>query len=389
MKNLLRLIIFILLLLVVWLLGLSRSSFIQTPKLSEMTFAQLKIYFTDLANQKGAKEAFEILKTASVPPNTDMHLLGHVVGDVLYSQVGLNGIKICTEDFRNACSHSIVVGLFSDKGEAALGQITQACKQAPGGAGAYTMCFHGLGHGILAFTDYDLEKAIQICQKTNEEAEIAQCISGTIMEIISGGDHDKPLWSRQRKKYLFASNPFYPCSADFMPEEAKHLCYNYLTPFLWEAIGADINRPTESDFAKSFALCKLIPQKDLLYESSCYGGFGKEFTTLAQNRDIRKIDTMSDEQFLKVYKWCQLAQDMKGIDACLLQALSSIYWGGENDRSAAIRFCKVITSSDSQKSCFLNLIGQVSTYVKDAKYRQSFCEDLPAEFRAECKRRLT
>lgn len=361
----------------------------QTPKLSEMSFDQLKKYFTDLANQKGAKQAFEVLKTENLPPNTDLHLLGHVVGDVLYKQQGIAGIRICTEEFRNACSHSVVVGLFSEKGEAALPQITQACKQAPGGGGAYTMCFHGLGHGILAYTDYDLEKAISICQKTGGQAESAQCTSGTIMEIISGGDHDKPLWSRQRQKYLSKDNPFYPCSADFMPEVGKHLCYNYLTPHLWEAVGADINRPVESDFSKSFALCNLMPEKDLQYQSDCFGGFGKEFTTLAQNKDIRKIDTMSDEQFLKVVNWCSIADDIAGVDACLLQALSSIFWGGENDRSASIRFCQVMADADYQKNCFLNLIGQVSFYINDPKYRQAFCKDLPKEFMGECKKRLT
>ena len=381
------LIILALFLIGIWILGLSKNSF--KTKLSEMSFDQLKIYFTTLAKQKGAKVAFEVLKTAEVPPDTDMHLLGHVVGDVLYKQEGLNGIKICTEDFRNASSHSIVVGLFTDQGEAALSQISQACQQAPGGSGAYTMCFHGLGHGILAFTDYDLKKAIEICQKNAGQAEIAQCISGTIMEIISGGGHDKALWGRKRQNYLFADNPFYPCSADFMPEVGKQLCYNYLTPYLWEAVGANINRPTDSDFAKSFALCNQIPQKDIQYKNSCYGGFGKEFVTLAQSKDIRKIDQLTYEQFLTVYNWCQLAKETAGVNACLLQALSSIYWGGENDRTASIRFCKVIPDLDRQKICFTDLIGQVSFYIKDVSYRQSFCEDLPAEFNVECKRRLT
>lgn len=387
MKFLKVLIVLILFLIGIWIIGLSKNS--TKLKLSEMTFAELKIYFTNLAKQKGAKTAYEVLKTAQVPPNTDMHLLGHVVGDVLYKQEGLNGIKICTEDFRNACSHSIIVGFFTDRGEAALPEISQACQQAPGGSGAYTMCFHGLGHGILAYTDYDLRKAIDICQKTFDQAEIAQCISGTIMEIISGGDHEKALWSRQRQKYLFTDNPFYPCSADFMPENGKQLCYNYLTPYLWEAVGANINRPEESDFTKSFALCNQIPQKDAQYKLSCFGGFGKEFTALAQNKDIRKIDKLTDEQFLKVINWCQLAKEADGVNACLLQALSSIFWGGENDRKAAVRFCKVIPDKEGQQSCFTDLIGQVSFYIKDASYRQSFCEDLPSEFNAQCKRKLT
>ena len=107
-----------------------------------------------------------MLKRASVPSGTDMHLLGHVVGDILYAQEGLKGIKTCTHDFRNACSHTIVVGLFSEQGEVALPKIAETCYQAPGGSGAYTMCFHGLGHGVLAYTGYDLTKAAQLCQKT-------------------------------------------------------------------------------------------------------------------------------------------------------------------------------------------------------------------------------
>ncbi|TSC66512.1 MAG: Uncharacterized protein CEO21_164 [Microgenomates group bacterium Gr01-1014_80] len=361
----------------------------KTPQLSDMSFDQLKKYFTSLANQKGAKAAYEVLKKANLPPNTDLHLLGHVVGNVLYKQLGSDGIKICTEDFRNACSHSIVVGLFTDKGEEALNEIKKACQKAPGGTGAYTMCFHGLGHGILAYTSYDLPKAIGICQKTDGQAEIAQCISGTIMEIISGGDHDKALWGKKRQEYLFADNPFYPCSADFMPELGKPLCYNYLTPYLWEAVGGSVNNPTESDFSKSFAQCLKIPPKDEQYKGSCFGGFGKEFTALAQDKDIRKIDQMSDEQFLKVYNWCSLAKEEEWVDACILQALSSIFWGGENDRSASIRFCKVITNPKAQKNCFVDLIGQVLFYVKDVNYRQSFCQELPDEFNLECKKRLT
>src|SRR5438876_609575 len=80
-------------------------------------FDQLKSYFHDLAQKKGARYAFEILRQAPLGPNIDLHLLGHTVGDELYKQEGLNGITDCNNDFRNACSHSIVIGLFYDKGE--------------------------------------------------------------------------------------------------------------------------------------------------------------------------------------------------------------------------------------------------------------------------------
>ena len=357
---------------------------------SQLNFEQLKNYFTNLAEKRGTQYAYEVLKRVKLPPNIDLHLLGHVVGDVLYRQHGAGGIKFCSEDFRNACSHTIVVGLLLDKGEGVLPEIAKVCRQAPGGPGAYTMCYHGLGHGILAYISFKLPEAIKLCQKIgtpeygNQEA--IQCIGGTIMEIISGGGHDRKLWARERTNYLKPNDPFYPCLASFMPTQARQMCLTYLTPYLWEAVGADLGRPKDEDFVASFKLCGKL--SNLSNRNTCFGGFGKEFTTLAQNRDIRKIDQMTDEQFVKVYTWCKLAVDKQGIMACLDHALSSVFWGGENDRSASIRFCSIIPDSDNQSVCFLNLIGQVSSYIKDQNYRKSFCQEIPEAYFAECKNRL-
>lgn len=354
------------------------------------TFIQLKDYFTKLANAKGAPYAYEVLKIAPIPPNIDMHLMGHVVGDILYKQQGMKGITVCTQDFRNACSHSIVVGLLLEKGEGVLPQIGQVCRQAPGGSGAYTMCFHGLGHGILAYTNYDLAKAAQLCAKTSTRGadgeEAVQCIGGTIMEIISGGDHDKLTWNKMRPKYLKPDDPFYPCYASFMPQSARGMCLTYLTPYLFEVAGANLQSPTEQDFAKAFSLCnKLTDQDD---KQTCFASFGKEFVVLAAQRDIRSVDSMTNDQFKKVYDWCLLSKDHQGTAACIESAVGSLYWGGENDRHTSIAFCSSIPDKSIQQSCFDNLIANVSVYVADKNYRQSFCQDLSQGYQQQCREKL-
>ncbi len=381
-------------LLIFWLQG-NQKSFkedqnttvfpeIQDLQGKNFSFEELKKYFTTLAEKKGAEYAYKVLRVAPVTANTDMHLMGHVVGDVLYKQEGINGIKICTDEFRNACSHSIVVGLLLDKGEAVLPEIAAACRQAPGGTGAYTMCYHGLGHGVLSYTNYNLPKAVSLCQKTGSE-EGVQCIGGTIMEMISGGDHDKLTWGKERPNYLKPSDPFFPCMSSFMPDNAKTMCLTYLTPYLWEAVGANVGSPNETDYSKAFALCATLDEP---YRDICSGGFGKEFTVLAQNRDIRKIDQMDSAQLLKVYKWCTLAKSESEIKACNSNALSSLYWGGENDRGASIRFCGVMENVAHRGDCFKDLIGQVGSYIKDLDYKKSFCQSLPDSFQKECKNRL-
>lgn len=362
-------------------------------ELNLISFKEIATYFQNLAKEKGGAYAFEILKVAQIPLNIDMHLLAHTVGDILYKEKGVDGIAVCTHDFRNACSHSIVIGLFFEQDEDALGVIAKACRNAPGGSGAYTMCFHGLGHGVLAYAGYDLEKAVELCKKTGtplyQNQEAYQCISGSIMEIINGV-HDRELWEERHNLYFKVDDPLYPCSASFIPDGARHLCYLYLTPHLFGVVGADVGFPSPNDFEKAFTFCDKIPIDEFGNRDACYGGFGKEFVVLAAGRDIRTstLEQVSDKQLRQSYEWCLLADSKEGTAACVLHATNSLYWGGENDRSLAIRFCSVIDEVYYQRSCFMNLIGNVSFYIQEQTYKKEFCEEIPLVYREECHAKL-
>ena len=357
------------------------------------SFTELTSHFQNLAKTKGAEYAFAVLKQATLPPDTDLHLLGHAVGDILYKQKGIDGIQVCTEDFRNACSHSIVTGLLFDKGEAALSLIANACRHAPGGTGAYTMCYHGLGHGILAYADYDLKRAAALCQKTGTAAagyqEGMQCVGGAIMEMISGGGHNRTLWQKARPHWLKPEDPLYSCKQDFMPSHGRIFCLIYITPYLWEAIGADLGHPSEKDFARSFTFCDTLANDDAAGRDACFGGFGKEFIALANNRDIRTVDQMNEKQMRQIYDWCKLAKSKNGTAACIVSTMNSLYWGGENNRAGAIRFCNAVSDEYGKRSCFLNLIQSVSAYRNDPEYRKAFCKDLPSQYQGECGVRLS
>lgn len=352
------------------------------------SFKEISKFFKDVAEEKGAEYAFSLLKEAPLPEDTDLHLLGHVVGDVLYKKQGKAGINICTHDFRNACSHSIVIGLFTQKGKEAIPEISEVCRNAPGGSGAYTMCFHGLGHGVLAYTSYDLEEAVDLCGEmgTSEYRfrESAECIGGLIMEMTSGGQHDKDAWERAKKIYFKENDPLYPCSSEIIPESGRYLCYSYLTPHLLEAAGADLGNPTEDDYGKAFEYCEGINVADTANRDACFGGFGKEFLVLANERDIRTVDSLSNEKMEKVYSWCLLAPNSNGTTSCIRHAVNSLYWGGENDVNASIRFCSLISDGDYKDECFKHLIGAVYFYSDDQKYLDNFCNSVPESYQDEC-----
>jgi hypothetical protein len=368
---------------------LSEAAFaadIEKLKDIEPNFAPIRAFFVTMAQEKGGVYAFEVLKRAPLPPNTDLHLLGHAVGDELYKQQKFEGMKHCTHDFRNACSHSIVVGALLEKGLAVFDDVNAVCKTAPGGPGAYTMCFHGFGHGVLAYTDYEVPEAVELCKRTgtaefNFEEE-SQCIGGIVMEMY-GGINDPATWEEKKDKFLSAEDPLKMCKADYMPDSAKILCYSYVTPFIFDAAGAVNGNPRPEIYAKSFSFCDEVEND--AHRRSCYGGLGKEFVVLAQDRDIRKMEDTPTDKLKLAASWCMLAEKTEAQNACMLSILDSLYWGGENDPEVSIRYCSNLEVATAQDACFDHLFGITTYYQPDPKKREAICAAVPSGYTAMCE----
>lgn len=356
---------------------------------AEQTFAGVREYFVNLADTKGGVYAFEILKRATLPPNTDLHLLGHAVGDELYKQEGLEGMQYCTHDFRNACSHSIVVGALLADGLAVFDEVNEVCKKAPGGSGAYTMCFHGFGHGVLAYAEYELPDAVKLCGKVGtaeyHNEEEAQCIGGIIMEMHQG-IHDPEIWAQKRDMFLTPDDPLRLCKEEYMPEIAKVLCYSYITPYIFDAAGAVNGNPTPDIYPKSFVYCDAV--QDDTQRKSCYGGLGKEFIVLSQDRDIRRIEDTPDSMLELSVSWCALAEKKEAENACLLSILDSLYWGGENDPEVSIRYCALIKEGTSQDECFEHLFSITQYYQRNGETRARICDGVPKAYVEMCREQL-
>ena len=351
-------------------------------------FKELSDRFAALAQKKGGVYAYDVLRQASLPPNTDLHLLGHAVGDILYAQKGVAGIADCTQDFRNACSHAVVIGALNEFGpsDSTLKKIDDACKQAPGGSGAYTMCYHGLGHGVFAYFGYDLQKTDGFCKRMGtaqyHDEQYTQCVGGAIMELMGGGGHDHDAWLAARQKYL-TSDPLAPCDSALITQAAKGFCYIYITPQLFEAAGAKLARPDPITFPKAFSFCDAIPTSKQSNRDACFGGFGKEFIPLAGDRDIRKVATFSDQAYATAAQWCDLAAPQDGKESCIAQEVESVFWGGENDPAASFRFCSVAPFA-LQSACYKRIALSIKRYLPEAS-QQQWCDKLAPEYEDGCQ----
>lgn len=338
---------------------------------------ELQVFFVKLSEKKGGYYAYDFLLNKKFNSKVNLHLLGHVVGEQMYKQYGLEAMKYCTPDIQNACSHAIVIGYLLENGESKLSDIKKICRGAPGGPSAYLQCFHGLGHALMAYEGYDLRAALSLCSIAAGRSEELMCAGGAVMEIISGGLHDPTMWNEKRSHYLKIDDPLSPCNTNLVPQRLKSVCYSFLTPYLLRFNNSE-SVVDEKNIRLSFKLCDNISRGDSVARESCYGGFGKEFVVLSQ-------ETNTVEEQRRVSYWCSLAGDTDGIISCVKSALNSYFWGGENSYDSSIKLCNLIQVENVKNACFEKIIELVKGYSNEKKYVEKFCSSLPGKYRRICE----
>jgi hypothetical protein len=200
-------------------------------------------------------------------------------------------------------------------------------------------CLHGLGHGLMITTGYQLPLSLQVCKQLVTDWDRTSCKGGVFMENILTSYGGQSPWVRD-------DDPLYPC--DWVGREDKFTCYQQATTRILRVIGVD--------WAKTAEICATA-ERDFV--SACFGSFGQNASVIA-SRHPRKIETT-----------CAIARPYGGEAACIRYAAMDItgtYTGGKE----AARLCDT-SASDLRGTCY-EAIGLVVRHLKSS----------PAARRAEC-----
>jgi hypothetical protein len=348
-------------------------------------------YFAELARTQGGRYAFDVLKRTDIPAAVNVHTVAHAIGDILYSQEGTAGMASCTQDFRNACSHSIVIQTFINDGAKALSKIRSACEYAPGGKGAYAICFHGVGHGLMAYLGYDFKEAVAECARmTGEEPASGgtghrftdtreECIGGAVMELVQGS-HDAAAQARAVTAYMPLDDPFRPCTDEYVPEDLRTACIVSLTERFFGYAGIGDKTPDPSSYPSAMAACALNAKTD--ERGACYAGFGKEFVFFATELNGGDATRLSDEALRGIWTWCGYAPTIEDASRCASIAVDSLFWAGQNNPRSSVRFCSV-APGEQKRACFAGLVENIRHFL-EGESKADACALLPSEFAARC-----
>jgi hypothetical protein len=238
---------------------------------------EMKKKWETVIETKGGEEAY-IEFLAEVPKSPiDPHSQAHAFGEALYNIEGIEGLKACDSAFEFGCYHSFFGVAVHNEGIETLPQFDEACKTKYGDMNL--PCQHGIGHGVLVYTDYNkLQDALALCETINK-MPTGGCSSGVFMEYnFHTMDDSAAGFRRDESEGLYA-----PC--DTLPERFQQSCYFEQVQW-WQGI-------FQGDFKKIGELCSKFDIGSANY-TACYNGTGN-YAAAQADRQLEDIVELCGE----------------------------------------------------------------------------------------------
>jgi hypothetical protein len=248
----------------------------------ETNFHCFEQAFANISYNDGPKTALDKfdqdIKTPG-PIERDCHRIAHAIGAGALShfhgsvgQAFVAGRPSCTSGYY----HGILERAFLGVDQSKLGQAARKfCSDRKIRTSEFIayQCVHGLGHGLMIYTGYDLPVSLHTCDKLQQGDQLS-CTGGVFMENYQSSYGVTSRW-------LKAKDLIYPCNS--VAEKYKYYCYDLVTarilpkvnydwkkaaawcrrseprwiPVCFESMGRDASGFTRLDPAKILRICRV------------------------------------------------------------------------------------------------------------------------------------
>ena len=196
-------------------------------------------------------------------------------------------------------------------------------------------CLHGLGHGLMITTAYQLPFALSVCRQLQTDWDQTSCKGGVFMEnFITSYGGDSP-WVRP-------NDAMFPC--DRVRQQDKYTCYQQVTTRMIRMFGLDWPR-----------MARLCAHAERGWSATCFGSFG-------QNASVQNFRNPK-----KTAQTCAITRRYGGEAMCLEYAAEDIA-GTYSSGTQAATLCN-LTAGNVRPSCF-QAIGRLLRYLRSTPERR-------------------
>lgn len=284
------------------------------------------------------------------------HRIAHAIGAGALARMGgkpglaiAEGAATCWSGYY----HGVLERSYAGVSNARLAAVTRSLcvgKEVRATTFIYYQCVHGLGHGLMIHTGYDLPLSLRTCDRLRTDWDRSSCTGGVFMENISSSYGVKSRWLRD-------SDLLFPCNA--VAERHKLYCYLMVTSRILEATGYDWGRAVTE--------CR---RAEKVWIATCFQSFGRDASG----------NTRQDPE--GIVSHCATAGDMEG--ECIYGAARDVTSNDAGGARAAV-MCNRASASQRPR-CYEGIGTIIGSLHAGAAARQAACRELGVRYVADCAR---
>ena len=311
--------------------------------------ACLEQAFGNLAYEDGPKAALDKLaemQTTNSVVAGDCHVIAHKIGagGLLHyeGEVGpafVAGNGTCGSGYYHGLLQWKLAGVKAEE----VGAVARsACNDPEIKANAfnYYQCDHGLGHGLMLYTSYDLPEALDFCHQLLTEFDQVSCTGGVFMENQSSS-------FGLRTKWLSKKNLLYPCNSELVQRKDKLYCYLLVTSHILPNVSGD--------WKKTADWCR---KSERGWADYCFQSYGRDVAGNA-GRDPRGMKQLC-------------AQAGSGEKECIYGAIRDVMNNNPQDPNGKA-FCEAVDPRFRQY-CFFGMGTILGTQQSTPETKRQACE---------------
>jgi len=315
--------------------------------------------FGNLVFREGPKPALDELQreiATNTAVATDCHRIAHRMGSAALARFKdkvapafVAGSPVCASGYYHGIIERAFLGQPTDKLAVVARQLCSDPKITAQRFLAY-QCIHGLGHGLMIYTGYDLPGSLKTCDDLRTGFDRVSCSGGVFMENFNSS-------YGVTSKYLRANDPIYPCDA--VAKRHKLYCYLLVT--------ANILRVTRGNLERTADACR---RSEPAWVSTCYESFGRDASGIAGTSAKRALAS------------CRLARSHEG--DCIYGVAREIV-NADAAGARGGRFCAQ-TRARFRDRCYAGVGSVLASIEPTARRLRGACRAVSGSHLAGCLR---
>jgi hypothetical protein len=322
--------------------------------------------FGDVAYYQGPKAALALFAHEMADNkaiNAGCHPIAHYIGAGTLARFHGSipksfaaGSSICWSGFYHGILERAFYGISTEAGLIKAARRVCASPSLQKDTFLFYQCVHGLGHGLMISTGYDLPYALRVCGKLQTAWDQSSCTGGVYMENVNAANGTsigfKTTWVKPH-------DLVYPCDAS-VTKGRRLYCYLMVTSRILPANGYN--------WSQTARICAHVEKQ---WIATCFQSYGRD------------ADGSTNEDPTRVLRLCRIAGRWAG--ECIYGAVRDMtsYFAGVRQ---AAGFCRQVDSS-RKAYCYQGIGTIVGSFKSDTPGRRSMCAAAhPGRFLDACLR---